>query len=798
MYQKQLILEHEILHKQLLKVLLLYRTDRWYLGDFIRHVSWLTSLTAVQPHILALATHKEYLTLFETDSRVHKLLDESTLTDTDLAVYDLVVIPSSFLPVEFSHIIKRALYYSDRGWIYCRYGVVVASGEKQSINYFTNALHEYGQTALPTAHTISLQFPEDDIVTMGHAVTNIFHNDNPVLIYNPTASSPFTRQTTIKKEVENILNIEEHAALISNVRVLMPNYNILIGSAFRSGDTLNQQIITRLKSTLANDPAIKTILDLEYPDCTNLRGFSMLLKCEPVKAVLGTSTGTTTHLASLVGLSSFSVERATDSQMIANWREPDSFQMGSFRWRNPSSLVGAYNLDWSTKSLADFATIGQGFYYHMLIQQGMCKTLFVVGDATIRLLARAFLSQIEKHEPYGLISTALNLIAVIIPEAQQFYSDFSDELSYLRLRPGLETITDLGSLMNQVEIVLRPHAVLVSDILKDSLLYKLAAQYAAAPAAVEADTSFEVLAKVRVGAPLLDADLTRLGMRSETEFYNWLLSKLAPESAELCRRLEGSIVRDGWQHQVFIQDNIVVKTILTNPASEYLTDSYSLESITAALLAAGSLVPACSQLYMNRFAASRIKMFIEPGSDDTSDYYGRVPIKKVALATGWVDEQLDIYIGFMQHALFNFDIKFRDLGLDPYGILKDVDFSVAKSVTTDAFYDFNLNRRTDIFHMGINELIINGQFLSQFLNGEELLGHYTARLQTTIGIDIRHHLIGWQWGDHDNQAITPFAYKLRDFIKSQAVTAVPRPVVPLLNEVMEQHAYKLLHRLLIS
>src|SRR5262245_46453768 len=58
---RQLILEHELLQGQLQRLLLLHTTDRWYLGDFLRHARWLTTLAAVRPGHLGLATHRDYL-----------------------------------------------------------------------------------------------------------------------------------------------------------------------------------------------------------------------------------------------------------------------------------------------------------------------------------------------------------------------------------------------------------------------------------------------------------------------------------------------------------------------------------------------------------------------------------------------------------------------------------------------------------------------------------------------------------------------------------------------------------------
>lgn len=530
---RRLPLEYELLHSQLGRILLLHDTDRWYLGDFLRHSSWVTCLDAAGPRELVLATNPGYLPLFSSDNRVGTLLDVGKPAHTaGLAGYDLVVVPSTLRPAAFRADVARGLYSWNDGWAYTRHGAPVAGGRKTDLNYFTAALHRHGQTALPTATPVGLNLGVREPYRAARAVRHLFGDERPVIVYNPTASNPATRQTSLAKEVENVLTTAEHVALLSGLRQRLPGHNVLIGSALVVGDEDNRRQITALRDAVAADPAIRSIFDLPGDESTSLRGFAVLLASDAVAASVGTSTGTNTHLAALVGLPSFSVERGADAAMIANWNQPGQLPMGSFRWRNPSPLVGAYNLDWHRKILADFAAVAAAAAAHLTAfttaHTPVIHTLLgrshdlpgapgpdpagdletspdaeagaglstgdaagdapgdaardTAGDAAgdaVRQRAGLVLALLASGRTSSLLHAADSFARTLPPPVRDWLSDFTDELTYLRRRPGFDAVTSLLDLLRLPEEVLLSEGHLIAELLRDSMLHKTA-QLAAA------------------------------------------------------------------------------------------------------------------------------------------------------------------------------------------------------------------------------------------------------------------------------------------------------------------------------
>lgn len=512
----QLVLEHELAHGRLRSVLLLYATDRWYLGDFLRHASWLSCLAAVPLRSLDLATHPSYLPLFATDPRLSGLIDVACVGGTDLAPYDLVVVPSTWSPRRFEESIARGVYSWNDGWVYTRHGIVVASGTKSDLNYFAAALHRHGQTALPTATPISLVLSQRDVHDAGRAVREVFSGDHPVVIYNPTASNPLTRGTSIRKEVENVLDDEENAVLLDAVRGRMPGHHVLVASALVAADEQNADRIRALGRTFAADPGVRTIFDIDRPDMTSLRGFSTVLKSDPVVAMVGTSTGTNTHLAAMLDLPSLSVERGADADIVANWSRPDELPMGSFRWRNPALFAGAYNLDWRRKTLEDLGRVADAFVAHTrALTDGVEH---VVRDADeAREHGTDFLAALGSAQTRTVLAAALRFAATLRCDIRDWYTDFSDEIAYLSRRPGFQTVTDLADLSQLPSDVLDPESVTVRLLLQNSMLHKVAQLVAGAqPDRQVVPPHVTVFTKIRANAALTGEELRRLGRPRRT------------------------------------------------------------------------------------------------------------------------------------------------------------------------------------------------------------------------------------------------------------------------------------------
>lgn len=206
-----------------------------------------------------MATHPSYHALLRNLQYLDKLIDSFDISQIDLSEYDLVIIPSSFKPDTDDESISRAVYSWDRGWAYVRYGREICPGETNYINYFISAQHKFGQTALPSASPIRLFFADDDRKAHEKAVNAVFPDDSPVIVYNPTAANPFTRETFIEKEVDNTLSEADHIALIKYLRIHMPEYSILIGSALKQGDLINSTLIEHLRDSFLDETKVKSM-----------------------------------------------------------------------------------------------------------------------------------------------------------------------------------------------------------------------------------------------------------------------------------------------------------------------------------------------------------------------------------------------------------------------------------------------------------------------------------------------------------------------------------------------------------
>lgn len=780
-------LETELLNGDIGRVLLLHDADRWDFGDFIRHSSWVTSLAATGASV-DVASHPAYLTLLQSDDRVNRLLDASRVGDPLLAGYDLVVVPGAAAPTALSPAVARGIYPHNTGWLYTRYGSPVHGGMQHELNYFRTARHHHGQTALPTAQPLSLRLPADNVREIGATLRGAFDNDQPVVVYNPTAADPRTRQTTIPKDVENVISGLEHATMLRALREILPGHNVLIGSALVPGDMRNAATIRDLSRTFGGDPQVTSIFDLHRPELTTLRGFSMMLASDAVVASTGTTSGINTHLSSMVGLPSFSVERATDAEIQANWARHGVLPMGSVRWRNPSPLAGAVNVDRLGKTPAEFERAAAAFALHLGVHTDRVDK--AVNDvAHARALAGDFQRILDSGPPHVVVSAAIMFRASLRFEAQDLYGDLSDEFAFLRReRANFASVRTLDDLLDASRGLGDQDAELVRNVIKDSMLHKVAQVLAPTSKQIAPESPDErLLRKLRAHAPLTTAELDSLAVRDEFELAAAMRERLTTylSARAAVAASGGTTFQVGWQHEVTVDEGIVVKTLSTNDASEYLTDEYTLSGIRAAIDSAGGLVPPSVLLGDGTTVSRRLKMLVEPGGTTVAPELGHAPVSETALALGWVDEQLDGYLRLGDQGIFNFDIKFKDVGMDDYGVLQVADFSVVTRLDQQPEQWPPPNLRTDVFHMGVNELIRNGQYLREFANGDQVQEHYLTQVERRIGIDLRPYLDDWEWGDHGYPAITPLASQLRKVFMDRARTATPRPVFPLVDYASE-------------
>lgn len=190
-----------------------------------------------------------------------------------------------------------------------------------------------------------------------------------------------------------------------------------------------------------------------------------------------------------------------------------------------------------------------------------------------------------------------------------------------------------------------------------------------------------------------------------------------------------------------------------------------------------------------RFCSARLTTLVEPGAKTMSKAFGGLPVSETVLPVGWVDEQFENYVALIEQGVFNFDITLKDLGVNRWGVLQVADFSVFRRWDRCRPTGSEFNRRIDVYHMGINELVRNGQYLAQFANGEALLDCFLVLVKHRIGVDLGPHVASWKWGDHDDPRIVPLAERLRWFVERHGVGARPRPVFPLVDVVAEGIAF---------
>lgn len=452
------------------RVLLLHATDRWYLGDFLRHSVWLDWLCdRFTAATVDAASHPDYLALY-SDSRLSRLLDARRVDPVVLSSYDLVVVPAASEP-SLKHVAAPLVLASwDTGWALHIRGRRVLDGTKKGLNYF-RAAHPSAVTGthdFRPSHLLSA--PEQDDA-VNQALSTTFHGHRgPVIIYNPTSSNPFTRGTDVPKEVDNTLSATGHATLLRHLVSALPDHCFIVGSALKPDDPVNLSISASVAEHSRSD-RVRSTMDLGLVDVTTLRGFASLLGSSRVCSAVGGGTGTNTHLASRVGAYSFSIERGADDAMLANWRRPTEFQMGSFRWRNPSVLAGVHTMNWNDKSPDALIGAAQAFLCHHMVAHGRGLDDLFVDRAAAAAAADGF-ERSWTSAPIDALRHARRLLRSMTAAACAHYGDFGDEAAYLRLRFGMAG-EGLDALVQAIAARTGEASVMGGQLFEDSNLHKL-------------------------------------------------------------------------------------------------------------------------------------------------------------------------------------------------------------------------------------------------------------------------------------------------------------------------------------
>ncbi|GAB6900254.1 glycosyltransferase family 9 protein [Kineosporia succinea] len=400
------------------RILWLHRTDRWYLGDFLRHASWLHWAREAFPQAeIDLASHPAYLPLY-ADGRFGQLHDSRSFRGEQ--AYDLVIEPGSFEPGPSPAPLRLASW--DAAWSVQVGGRAVMQGRKHELNYF-RAAHPGAVTGDRSTTPTSLSFGSSELEPLNKALEAVFPGEGPVVVYNPSASNAFTRETGVHKEVDNSLTPADHIGILRHLLTLLPDHHFVIGAAVKRGDAVNESVVTTVAEAVAGESVCSTV-DL---GATSLCDFARLLAAPRICGTVGSGTGTNTHLAALLDRHALSFERGCDEAMLNNW-SGNGFQMGSFRWRNPSAHTGIHTMSWARRDLLGAARA------------------FVVDHA-----------HVHGHEPDP-------------SHAARHYGDFTDEAAYLGFRHGIPG-RGLEAVLNALE---DPRAQATARFLvEDSNLHKL-------------------------------------------------------------------------------------------------------------------------------------------------------------------------------------------------------------------------------------------------------------------------------------------------------------------------------------
>ncbi|HET6737311.1 MAG TPA: hypothetical protein VFH76_00200, partial [Kribbella sp.] len=648
-----IILEFERLRNQIARVAVVHDTDRWYLGDFLRALPWAAAAASIATTDLYSDT--SYGELAEAMGCFSAILSIPALSTSAASEYDLVVVPSAFPPTAVDPRFSRALYSWNDGWFYARYGTIFARGEATAVNAFDRAAEQMREIGLPVPPPVRIRPRPADI-----EATEIVH-DRPVIIYNPTASNPITRRTSVPKEVAAVLDIDDHEYLIRALLQKLPAHQFLIGSALVPNDVLNRGVIAELGARFAAESRVTTILEAA-PQAVSLSGFAALLASPVVEATIGTATGTNTHLAALVGKRSFCVERAVDDDIRATWRQPDAVSMGAIHWRNPSPLAGSVNLLWDSRSPADLRHAADAFALHLEV--GRRGAVAVSPEPERCIEYAADLVRTLEGDSDRPARAALRLSRSLSAAAVAIYADVTEELTYLA-DAGQEyrTLEELDLASADLDDASRR---LVRQVLRNSALHRLAQELAPPKAPATSIGPAQVLGRLRSAVALADDQLAELGLPDQHTARQWIADTVRDAVAEVAADESGPELVVGWQHRVRVLETSVVKRVSTNPASEYLSDEFTHRCIEDVLERGGGLVPP-SVRAGDGVVSRRLAMFVAPEGDHVEDQLGGRCLEDTRLASGWVSTHVRHWTALMDQGLFNFDIKFKDTGVDQHG-----------------------------------------------------------------------------------------------------------------------------------
>lgn len=800
---EQLVLEKELLNGEIKKVLFYHNTDRWYFGDLLRHSSWIEILGQNNIH-LTVATNKNFLSIFENHPFVKKLIPVDIIKEKDFSKYDLVIIPSSFSPLDYSSYIRRGIYTYNSALEYTRYGILIQKIKKEGFNYFNLAKHKFGQTYLPDSSCFKIHLTHKEKLKADTIIHKFFLKNKKIIILNPTASNPFTRETNIKKEVTNILNINDYLIILKNLLLEFPKHSILIASTIKANDQINFNVIEKLTKLVSSRRvrSITSITTLEKG--FSFREFAGILSSPMVDGILGNGTGTNTHFATACDLPSMSIERSVDRETLSNWGSKDLFKMGSFRWRNPELSVGTYTLDWHKKNQKDFKKICHIFKLHLALLNSNWQDLLHKGKInSVIETANKILLSLESGKVIEIIPE-LNIIKNSFKNttAKRFYFDFNDEIKYLKFIACKKNLRFDKISKSEEKIFLE--LIMYSNLYKFLInIRKESFKETIFKNNLLENATINIFKKIRAGILLSKKDLKKIDFLSEVMFQEWInknISKSITSVINSFKQKTKNEIKGSWQNRIYVDSrlNLILKIIDINKKSVYFRKNDTIKNIKFANRGAGGVIPSQTEIkiYNRKYAylVNKVIPFMTPYGFDhgilNNKIFNSVLITQNKLAFGWIDEFIDNFIKLAKRGIYNMDYRFADTGIDKFGIFYMLDPGYSKDANSIKSSSVSIKNP---LYLGINVLARNRVLLNNFKNGSECVKYHDEQVKKRLKIDLSSFSLKWKFGDHANTKIRPTALKFKKILLSFK-KETPRPVYPLINFNFEQIILDLINK----
>jgi hypothetical protein len=134
--------------------------------------------------------------------------------------------------------IQRLLRAWDRGWALYVRGRQVAGGAKDEVDYFPFC--SPSSFGLPPVEQDTaglgtpLSFSDEERQVARAVLAGLFPAGRPVIVYNPRASNPFTRETCAVKEVDNTLTAGGHSVVTRQVALDATDHELLVAAPVKA------------------------------------------------------------------------------------------------------------------------------------------------------------------------------------------------------------------------------------------------------------------------------------------------------------------------------------------------------------------------------------------------------------------------------------------------------------------------------------------------------------------------------------------------------------------------------------